>query len=464
MEHAVHALGESGARVVVLVGEASPVPCEHVRTVDGLAYADKSSVTGRELATSLMRAARDGLDGPPDIWHVHNHSLGKNLALPEAVHHLASENERLLLQVHDFAEDGRPDNYGRLKRHLGSDGAATMGTKLYPQAPQVHYAALNRRDRGFLAAAGVDRSRLHLLPNAVADDTSPTSVGHDDSPERRLYLYPTRAIRRKNLGEFLLWAALAPSGDRFATTLAPENPAHLPVYDRWRAFARELALPVEFGIGTSSSLPFAELVLSARRLVTTSVAEGFGMAFLEPWLFRRSVLGRNLEEITVDFTRAGIDLTALYPRLGVPVEWIDSTLLREKVADRLERSWQVYGRDIEEDSVEETLRSAVEGGRIDFGRLDEPLQEEVIRRLAETPSAATEISPSRLESEAVEVSVIRRNEDVVRQQFGLSAYGDRLLEIYRRIVNSPVDTPGPLRTDILLDQFLAPERFSLLRA
>ena len=42
---------------------------------------------------------------------------------------------------------------------------------------------------------------------------------------------------------------------------------------------------------------------SAHRLVTTSVAEGFGLAFLEPWLFGKGLLGRNLPEITVDFAK-----------------------------------------------------------------------------------------------------------------------------------------------------------------
>lgn len=465
IQNAVRALAGRGTRMVVLVGEAPPEPTEYVHTLGGLGYADHPSISGGELSTSLKRVASEALGGPPDLWHVHNHSLGKNPALPEALYALACEREPLLLQVHDFAEDGRPAEYRRLKNRLGGKGAASMSAKLYPQAPQVHYAALNQRDLGFLAAAGVDPSRCHLLANAVDGEVSGADARQSasESSDHRLFLYPTRAIRRKNLGEFLLWAAVAEADETFGTTLAPQNPVHLPVYRRWQAFARRLELPVEFGLGSTTSLSFPELIASAHRLVTTSVAEGFGMAFLEPWLFRRAVLGRDLPEITDDFTREGVDLSALYSRVGVPSSWIDETGFRARIAEGLATTWRAYGRELRDDSVDRAFHSTVEGGRIDFGRLDEPLQEEVILRLVEAPSARTEMSPERLEGPTDLSTTIERNEEAVRRQFGLEAYGEHLERIYHQIVQSPRDAPAPLRVDILLDQFLAPERFCLLR-
>ena len=464
IENAVRSLAGSDADVAVLVGEDPPEPVEYVHTVGGLGYADHlGSISGRELADSLRRVATKALGRAPDLWHVHNHSLGKNPSLPEALHHLACEREALLLQVHDFAEDGRPGEYRLLKERLGGSGADSMSEKLYPQAPQVHYAVLNWRDFGFLGAAGIEHSRRHLLANAVAGEAPREAENATSAAEGELHLYPTRAIRRKNLGELLLWAAVAENGVRFGTTLAPENPAQRPVYDRWLAFSRELELPVEFELGSTTSLGFAELIASAHRLVTTSVAEGFGMAFLEPWLFGRAVLGRDLQEITGDFTREGIDLSTLYPRVGVPASWVDETNFRERLAKGLASTWQAYGREPGRDSTDQALRSAEEGGRIDFGRLDEPLQEKVLRRLVESRAAATEISPERLERETVTTSMIQRNAAKVREHFGLASYGERLFEIYRAVVESPREKPGPLRTDVLLDQFLAPERFCLLR-
>ena len=38
-----------------------------------------------------------------------------------------------------------------------------------------------------------------------------------------LFLYPVRAVRRKNLGELALWASIAPKGHFFASSLGPTN-------------------------------------------------------------------------------------------------------------------------------------------------------------------------------------------------------------------------------------------------
>ena len=97
--------------------------------------------------------------GKPDLWHIHNHSLGKNPSLTEAVALLAQSGERILLHPHDFAEDGRPGNYLSLSE---------VYQRAYPTGPNIHYAALNQRDRSFLAHMLEDSpSPVHLLANAV---------------------------------------------------------------------------------------------------------------------------------------------------------------------------------------------------------------------------------------------------------------------------------------------------------
>ena len=117
--------------------------------------------------------------------------------------------------------------------------------------------------------------RVHLLPNAVRPNGAhpPDASSNQNAP--RLFLYPTRAIRRKNLGEFLLWAALAQPGDHFASTLAPTSPADRAAYDRWVEFAAAEHLPVDFGIGMSRDVPMAELLASAHAVVSTSIARGW---------------------------------------------------------------------------------------------------------------------------------------------------------------------------------------------
>ena len=50
-------------------------------------------------------------------------------------------------------------------------------------------------------------------------------------------------------------------------------------------------------------------------IVSTSVAEGFGLGFLEPWTFDKGLCGRNIPEITNDFSDLGIELDHLYERV-----------------------------------------------------------------------------------------------------------------------------------------------------
>ncbi len=112
MGHAARVLSDASHRVVVLVGEPpsdDPPPGTIVSIVHGLGYyRGGRPVRADALVERMERAAAAGLGRRPDLWHVHNHALGKNPALTEALSLLALRGHRLLLQIHDFAEDGRP--------------------------------------------------------------------------------------------------------------------------------------------------------------------------------------------------------------------------------------------------------------------------------------------------------------------------------------------------------------------
>jgi hypothetical protein len=464
--HAVTALNARGIETLVLTGEAPEQPWDSpVRVVDTLAYEEqRPAASPGQLAADLQQAARAALGSLPDIWHVHNHSLGKNLALPGALHALAEVGQRLLLQLHDFAEDGRPLMYRRLRDVVGAGDGVRLAHCLYPQAGQVHYAVLNGRDRSLLAAAGMPPARLHSLPNPVQLQVANEDVNGSRTGDGRLWLYPTRAIRRKNLGEFLLWAALAGAGDEFATTLGPNNPLERPAYERWVRLAGMLRLPVRFEIGTRPGVLFEDLLRSAWATVTTSIAEGFGMAFLEPWLVGRAVSGRNLAEITTEFVRAGVDLPHLYERLEVPVEWLGQDVLEQRARQGLERTWSAYGRSLHADDLQRALRAWIQDRQVDFGRLDEALQEQVIRTLVKSPAARQQLVPAQLPDPGAELGLTGKNREAILANYGLEQYGPRLLELYQQVMESPVEPLGSLAGETVLDQFLAPERLYLLRA
>ncbi|MFH0908348.1 MAG: glycosyltransferase [bacterium] len=457
IERAVAALQAHDVQTVVLCGaEPGPERAGTVRTVPGLDYDDDGDPAG--LADALLDTAREALGGEPDILHVHNHAVGKSGLLPCALHELARRGKKLLLQIHDFAEDGRPGNFRKLVDEVGRGSVTAMAHVLYPVAPHVHYALLNLRDLALLTKAGLPAGFAHHLPNCVTDgETLPPPEGPP------FFVYPTRAIRRKNLGEFLLWSALSEPGAQWATTLAPNNPAERVYYDSWVQFAGELRLPVEFEVGTRRQWSLTDLMRAASAIVTTSVAEGFGLAFLEPWLSGRPLHGRNIPDVTLDMAEAGLELDNLYNALLVPVEWIGIDRMRQSVDEGLQRLFEAYGRPLPAGALEKACHGLDSRDTVDFGRLDEAMQRDVIRRVANDADAAALLQPPRLAQEPVPAATIARNQAVVRDKFGPDTYAQRLLTIYQDLA---ISEPGPLSTlsiESVLDGFLDPSQFRLLR-
>ena len=150
IEAACEALEKLGHRVLILSGEkpfdgGEP---ENVRVVPALNYRRTgNSVIASSLAEVLRKEASDWFGSSPDLWHFHNPTLAKNVLFPTVVREMAEEGERILLQIHDFAEDGRPGNYTHQRSFF--DSQETFESTLYPTAKQIHYATINRRDYGF---------------------------------------------------------------------------------------------------------------------------------------------------------------------------------------------------------------------------------------------------------------------------------------------------------------------------
>ncbi len=443
VERTVDALGHQ-ARCIFFTGEAArgQTPLT-IRTVPTLAYSTEQAAQPPEL----RRHARQAFGREPDIWHIHNHSLGKNPALPAAVLQLARAGHKILLQIHDFAEDGRPANYRNL---------AGIVDRLYPVADHIHYAVLNNRDFHFLHAAGVPKETLHLLPNPVSPLPAARPV-RSPAGTRPLLVYPCRAIRRKNIGELLLWSALMPDA-AFAVTLAPKNPDVKPVYDAWVTFAEEQGLNIRFDAGADT--PFEELISSADALITTSIAEGFGLAFLEPWTADKPLTGRNLPEITGDFAAHGLDLSALYNRLPIPLvssAWNLSEPFSHTLESVLRNTYQSYNRPWNRTVFQRAESELIQAGCVDFGILNEPMQRTVIRVVQQDPAWIQQTLNS-------SSGTVESNRNVVESSYSPSAYGTQLAAIYQRLLAASTGTVTFADSKKLLDRFLTPGRTNLLRS
>ena len=119
IENTLAAWAEMGKAIETVVLSGRPYSGKSIpdtRVIQGLDYATSEKAIPPELLMDRMKeAARNSLGGMPDLWHVHNHSLGKNPSLTKACALLAQKGEFMLLHPHDFAEDGRPHNFKTLQ-------------------------------------------------------------------------------------------------------------------------------------------------------------------------------------------------------------------------------------------------------------------------------------------------------------------------------------------------------------
>ena len=462
IENTLQAWEENGQTVEAVALSGRPYPGDQLtntQVVDGLDYATPSeAINPQILANRLLEAAKSGLGKRPDIWHIHNHSLGKNPSLTEAVAILAESGESMLLHPHDFAEDGRPGNYRSLQE---------VYPRAYPTGKNIHYAALNQRDRGFLnRMLDGSLSPVHLLANAVPP--SPTFSKSEEGKSNKelpenLFLYPVRAVRRKNLGELALLATAHPDF-YFANSLGPTNPLFTPQFEEWKSFAQSLQLSVTYGLAETTHASFPEMVSHAQSILSVSVAEGFGLGFLEPWTFGKGLCGRNLPEITSDFSQLGVSLDNLYNFLPVPLDCIPSIQgLKETIGQALRKFYQSYNQSLPEDACHQAYYSMLQDQAIDFGRLDEPNQQAIIRTLSKSHDLQKNIR-NHCGLAVLDNGMIDENCQAVAKQFSLASYADRIISIYQSLLNQGSTSNCEFANgQILLDQYLSPARLNLLR-
>ncbi len=421
------------------------------------------------LYAHLHRAVQQGW-----LLHVHNSSLGKNPLVTWVLYRLAREGVPILFQYHDFAEDARPANYRFLQQLLQDRFRVPLADILYPGFARCQHVAVNSRDRDFLAnLPHFSAANVHLLPNAIdIPDVLPTPQV-DDAAFRKslqirsqgaLWTYPVRGIRRKNLGEFALLAALFPE-QNYILTLAPQNPLEAEAYDVWAERVHHLGLPLHVNAG--ALWPFEEMMAQSDGVVTTSIREGFGLAFLEPWTFGKPVTGRDLPDITRDFKAHDIDLSHFYTRLDVPLNPAEQHILSEAYEAYAQECSNAMGIAISAEVMEQIVTSKV-GPWTDFAALDRPTQMDWVERVVADSGLAARIRQrNRVHLDrlwSVRSERVQHNRQQIRQHYGLSAYGSSLVKLYRQMAESQIelDPPLPLNNP-MLQNFFHPDHLHLLR-
>jgi hypothetical protein len=249
-----------------------------------------------------------------------------------------------------------------------------------------------------------------------------------------------------------------------SVTLPPNSAADVRSYDAWKAFVKNLDLKVEFERGLTAD--FKTNVASADSVLTTSITEGFGFSYLEPWIYGKVLWGRKLPDICRDFEEKGIQLNHLYVRLLVPVDWINLHRFQAKWTRCVYHVCDLFNHHIEDSRIHKAFDACTQNGTIDFGLLDEGSQQKVMADLVGSPKKQgllMELNPFMEGCADVsdKTGLIQHNREAVARSYDSKNYGQTLREVYGKVANSPVSQK--IDKDSLISAFIDLEKFSLLK-
>ncbi|MBT3312488.1 MAG: hypothetical protein HN931_01140 [Desulfobacterales bacterium] len=435
--------------ILVLTGEMPEAPYpEYIKHIPGISY-DKTGntycdpkKTAEQIYGTIKSTWKDGCD----VLHIHNPTLSKNRGFLNILKSLQNMGINLFLQIHDFAEDGRPLSYYNGEEYVSD----------------CHYGVINSRDYNILKESGLKEDGLHKTFNMV----NTFNFNSDMTKKKKIVLYPVRAIRRKNIGEAILLSLFFKNREKLAITLPPNSESDIASYNDWKIFTRKNKLNVEFE--ASQKYGFENLVRTSSFFITTSITEGFGFSFLEPWTAGKYLWGRRLPEICCDFENRGIHLGHLYSEILVPIELLGGDLFYSKWKSAFEENLRLFESVIDKKDIEKSFIEINESKVIDFGLLDESSQKRLICNvLADKKNynilkaLNPHIELPGNDSYHNQSDILTNNRNAVEKFYNKENYRDSLLKIYKKVINTPVN--HKIKKDVLLLSFLTPRNFSLLK-
>ncbi|MCD4663823.1 MAG: glycosyltransferase family 4 protein [Bacteroidales bacterium] len=304
-----------------------------------LNYIYPESISANKLSLLYRRLGvffRQVID-KDEIIHFHNLNLAKNPVATKVISDMACEGYFVVNHAHDFAED-RPKNIDFLNKIIRGHFKSDLHSVLYPNLRNYLFVVLNSYDFKRIEKFAIDMDRRFLLPNPVGY-IQENQLHQKESfaskiikilnlePGKKIIIYPVRVIQRKNIGEFILLSTLFKNEAHWLVTLPPKNPFEIKFYEKWKKFCYKERIPVHFEVGLS--VEFTDLMYASDFCITTSIREGFGMVFIEPWLFGTPVVGRDIPYITEDLKKSGMNFPRFYQNLHIEngiKDFIDLTI------------------------------------------------------------------------------------------------------------------------------------------
>lgn len=336
----------------------------------------------------------------------HNLSLGKNIALSAAfsdvVDFFRSDNTvRFYSVIHDMAEEGRVQlvNYIQSMESLG----IPVWNFLYPKG-KLKYIVLNNRNYRLYKNAFFP---VILLPNPVIEKgnyprlsrferreiiTACVKLSKRDNttfiPASETVLYPVRIISRKNVLEAVIKVCIIDKANLLIGSPGTSR-YDRKLYNTIKKISQRYNLPVLLDIERIREyLPrsvikkkrIIELVYAiSDRCISTSIAEGFGFALFEPWMYYKKVTGRIPKGISKTEI---IDLSHLYDSFSIPASWISIEELIRHYYLHFMKMFAQKGIQLDKKSFASRFNKVfIHRGAIDFSILSQKMQFDVLQRI-----------------------------------------------------------------------------------
>lgn len=360
-------------------------------------YASEVSARPPALAarirTLLARVLHDASPSNCIVW-AHNLGLGRNLLLArELTRCCVARRLPLVSHHHDWWFDNRWQRWPEMRR-AGFRSLAAVAATIFPTAPTVRHAAINRFDgrilaRHFGAQAG-------WVPNLGGPLSAPPATQlrqtrrwlRDQLGETApVWLVPCRLLRRKNLAEALLLTRwLRPEAWLVTTggaSSADEAAYAAALGDAARRHGWRMRLGLLAG-GETGKPSVPALLAISETVLLTSLQEGFGLPNLEAAAAGRPLIVRALPNIAPDLALFGYRFPQSYDELLVAPELFDARAEHRRQIQR----WQAWRRQLPRScrSLADTPPWLTAGARtrpVPFSRLTLLAQLEVLAHPAE---------------------------------------------------------------------------------
>ena len=389
--------------------------------IDYLPDCDKYNEQDIEEKLILLLKKYEGF-----IWWIHNYQLGKNPVFTRIVtEHLKKNNDqKAIMQIHDFPECARPDNYRFLMEKEYT---------IYPVANNIRYAAINARDERYLKEAGIPEKMVWLLYNPVSglsktelipdkknkkantkniitqtdasEDLKRKKICKEKliekykssfpalNPENPFALYPVRTIRRKNILEAALLAKITGKGFNLIVTLPGLSTQEIKYSDIVQECFEKGNIPGIWGCGSkiySEPLPFEDIVTASDFVISSSIMEGFGFHMIDSLLWSKPVITKYLD-IQEGFSAVFKNTASFfYDFITVPVMQSDREKVKQLYFDSIKR----YSKIMEDQSIELALNqidSILSRDLVDFSYLPVYLQMEILTRISDDQAYKKEV-------------------------------------------------------------------------